>query len=80
MSLRYQRVLKVDPIYWDSKILRYKHTNKVPKEVRVVQQHVEGNDSACGTNVDKDVTRPVLTAIIDDFLHPDRKSKENTGG
>ena len=29
-------------------------------------------------NVDKDVTCPVLTAIIDDFLHPDRKGKENT--
>lgn len=69
----------IDPIYWDSKIPGYKNTNKVPKEVREkFNNTLKEMIAYVEANVDKDVTCPVLTAIIDDFLHPDRKSKENT--
>ena len=68
----------IDPIYWDSKIPGYKNTKKVPKEVREKFNNTLKEIIAyVEANVDKDVTCPVLTAIIDDFLHPDRKSKEN---
>ena len=69
----------IDPIYWDSKIPGYKNTKKVPKEVREkFNNTLKEMIAYVEANVDKDVTCPVLTAIIDDFLHPDRKSKENT--
>ena len=69
----------IDPIYWDSKIPGYKNTNKVPKEAREkFNNTLKEMIAYVEANVDKDVTCPVLTAIIDDFLHPDRKGKENT--
>ena len=71
--------MHIDPIYWDSKIPGYKNTKKVPKEVREkFNNTLKEMIAYVEANVDKDVTCPVLTAIIDDFLHPDRKSKENT--
>ena len=70
--------MHIDPIYWDSKIPGYKNTKKVPKEVREkFNNTLKEMIAYVEANVDKDVTCPVLTAIIDDFLHPDRKSKEN---
>ena len=70
--------MHIDPIYWDSKIPGYKNTKKVPKEVREkFNNTLKEMIAYVEANVDKDVTCPVLTAIIDDFLHPDRNSKEN---
>ena len=60
----------IDPIYWDSKIPDYKNTKNVPKEVREKFNNTLKEIIAyVEANVDKDVTCPVLTAIIDDFLH-----------
>ncbi|MDD6803759.1 MAG: hypothetical protein PUD87_06515 [Prevotellaceae bacterium] len=65
-------------IYWDSKIPGYKNTKKVPKKVREkFNNTLKEMIAYVEANVDKEVTCPVLTAIIDDFLHPDRNSKEN---
>ena len=64
--------MHIDPIYWDSKIPGYKNTKKVPKEVREkFNNTLKEMIAYVEANVDKDVTCPVLTAIIDDFLHPD---------
>ena len=70
--------MHIAPIYWDSKIPGYKNTKKVPKEVREkFNNTLKEMIAYVEANVDKDVTCHVLTAIIDDFLHPDRNSKEN---
>ena len=71
--------MHIDPIYWDGNIPGYKNTKKVPKEVREkFNKTLKDMIAFVEAHVDKDVTCPVLTAIIDAFLHPDQKIDEKS--
>lgn len=74
-DIRVSTSMYIDPAYWDGAVPGYKNTKSVPKDVRnKFNGTLKGMVKYVEDNIDEDFTIPIVTALVDCYLHPERNA------